>query len=606
MRKQILIVLLAVMLAALFVACKNDPQVVEYTITFDKNNEAAVGKMDPQKAVEKTDVTLPENKFILANYGFGGWNTKKDGTGTAYADKGKIEKISADITLYAQWKGDVYKVTLTTNGGTIAEGKDVTSYTYGVGATLPVAADITKDNYGFGGWFDNEQCTGDAVTAIPATATGAKTFYAKWTADTYAVTLTTNGGTIAEGKNVTSYTYGVGATLPVAADITKDNYTFGGWFDNEQCTGEAVTAIPDTATGAKTFYAKWTADTYKVTLTTNGGTIAEGKNVTSYTYGVGATLPVAADITKTCYVFKGWFDNEKCTGEAVTAISKTDTGDKTFYAKWVDELAGTAWVDDKYGIIVISDESSHVYLSMLGLGTEKNDYSLCVQDNTKYVVTDGEQIKYEFSGNNLILYLQMAEPPAPATAVTFVPGGDTCTITFDNNETGEEHATETQIVLKGTDMPLLYDAFTKEGNLLWWTTGKEGKGTAYLNGASINCTADTILYANWVEAPFSSNWVGKDATKDIHIYFTNEEGISKVKLTFMIEGNPFDTDFAPYEFIIHDGKPCISITAYSTTFICAFSFEGSTLSVDLSPFNAIPGLPENFFSTSELFTKQLN
>ena len=605
MRKQILIVLLAIMLAALFMACKNDPQVVEYTITFDKNNEAAVGTMDPQKAVEKTDVTLPENKFTLANYGFGGWNTKKDGTGTAYADKGKIEKISADITLYAQWKGDVYKVTLTTNGGTIAEGKNVTSYTYGVGATLPVAADITKDNYGFGGWFDNEQCTGDAVTAIPATATGAKTFYAKWTADTYAVTLTTNGGTIAEGKNVTSYTYGVGATLPVAADITKDNYTFGGWFDNEQCTGEAVTAIPDTATGAKTFYAKWTADTYKVTLTTNGGTIAEGKNVTSYTYGVGATLPVAADITKTCYVFKGWFDNEKCTGEAVTAISKTDTGDKTFYAKWVDEFAGTAWVDKKYGLIIICDESSHVYLSMAEDGTEKLGYVLTVDKDNKTWIEAEEigSLQYEFDEKgNLIMYLPLDVDPVP---VTFEPGGETCTITFDNNETGKKHATETQIVLKGKDMPLLYNAFKKDGNLLWWTTEPKGKGTAYLNGAFINCTADTILYANWVGDPFLSNWDGEDATKDIQIYFDEDEGISKVKLTFKIEDITFDTGFAPYEFIIHNGKPCISITAYDTTFICAFSFAESKLSVDLSPFNVIPGLPDNFFSSAELFTKQL-
>ena len=44
------------------------------------------------------------------------------------------------------------------------------------------------------------------------------------------------------------------------------------------------------------FTGAWTANTYTVTLVTNGGAINSG-NVTSYTYGVGATLP--ADVTQT-------------------------------------------------------------------------------------------------------------------------------------------------------------------------------------------------------------------------------------------------------------------------------------------------------------------
>jgi uncharacterized repeat protein (TIGR02543 family) len=47
---------------------------------------------------------------------------------------------------------------------------------------------------------------------------------------------------------------------------------------------------------------------------------------------VGATLP--ADGTKTGHVFAGWYANSGFTGSAVTHISATDTGNKTFYAKW--------------------------------------------------------------------------------------------------------------------------------------------------------------------------------------------------------------------------------------------------------------------------------
>lgn len=56
---------------------------------------------------------------------------------------------------------------------------------------------------------------------------------------------------------------------------------------------------------------QWTAPTYTVTLNAGDGTINSG-NVTSYTYGVGATLPT--DVTRTGYTFKGWYDNENLTG----------------------------------------------------------------------------------------------------------------------------------------------------------------------------------------------------------------------------------------------------------------------------------------------------
>jgi hypothetical protein len=80
-------------------------------------------------------------------------------------------------------------------------------------------------------------------------------------------------------------------------------------------------------------------ETYSVTLHTNDGTISEGKNVTSYVQEMGATLPTSTDITKDGNEFKGWFDNSGLTGNAVTSISTTDTGNKEYWAKW--ELAHT-------------------------------------------------------------------------------------------------------------------------------------------------------------------------------------------------------------------------------------------------------------------------
>ena len=240
--------------------------------------------------------------------------------------------VPAEVTkLTAQWTAPTYAVTLNTNGGTINSG-NVTSYTYGVGATLPTAGDMTYTGHTFVGWYDNENLTGSPVTAIGGTETGNKEYWAKWEANAYTVTLNTNGGTINNG-NVTEYTYGVGATLPTAGDMTYTGHTFVGWYDNENLTGSPVTAISNTETGNKEYWAKWEANTYTVTLNTNGGTINSG-NVTGYTYGVGATLPTADDMTYTGHTFVGWYDNENLTGDPVTAIGGTEMGNKEYWAKW--------------------------------------------------------------------------------------------------------------------------------------------------------------------------------------------------------------------------------------------------------------------------------
>ncbi|MFR7885912.1 MAG: InlB B-repeat-containing protein [Pseudoruminococcus massiliensis] len=252
-----------------------------------------------------------------------------DGNGNSYAPGASVP---ADVTeLTVQWTAPTYTVTLNAGGGTINNG-NVTGYTYGVGATLPTAGDMTYTGHTFKGWYDNENLTGSPVTAIGNTETGNKEYWAKWEANTYTVTLNAGGGTINNG-NVTGYTYGVGATLPTAGDMTYTGHTFKGWYDNENLTGSPVTAIGNTETGNKEYWAKWEANTYTVTLNAGGGTINNG-NVTGYTYGVGATLPTAGDMTYTGHTFKGWYDNENLTGSPVTAIGNTETGNKEYWAKW--------------------------------------------------------------------------------------------------------------------------------------------------------------------------------------------------------------------------------------------------------------------------------
>ena len=53
-----------------------------------------------------SDVTIPgdtSKSFKRTGYRFAGWNTAKDGKGTAYADGGRVPLQGKDVTLYAQW-----------------------------------------------------------------------------------------------------------------------------------------------------------------------------------------------------------------------------------------------------------------------------------------------------------------------------------------------------------------------------------------------------------------------------------------------------------------------------------------------------------------------
>ena len=145
-----------------------------------------------------------------------------DGNGNSYEPGGSVP---ADVTeLTVQWTAPTYAVTLNTNGGTIADGKDVTGYTYGVGATLPAADDMTYTGHTFKGWYDNENLTGSPVTAIGGTGTGNKEYWAKWEINQYTITVKPENG---KADITITQDYGTNITAP--ADPTRDGYTFMGW-----------------------------------------------------------------------------------------------------------------------------------------------------------------------------------------------------------------------------------------------------------------------------------------------------------------------------------------------------------------------------------------
>ena len=196
----------------------------------------------------------------------------------------------------------------------------------------------TRRGYTLEGWYTTPDFTTQVTSGTTVTTARDHTLYAKWTANTYTVTLDANGGTVTpttlsvvyDGKYGDRYNN----SLPLAK---RDGYTFNGWY-TDKIGGLEVEYFHLVSKAANhTIYARWTPNTYTVTLNGGGGA---GTNLTSYTYGKGAVLPT--DWTKQCAKFEGWY-TAQTGGTKVTSISTTTLGDQSYYARWSD--AHTAVID---------------------------------------------------------------------------------------------------------------------------------------------------------------------------------------------------------------------------------------------------------------------
>ena len=192
-------------------------------------------------------------------------------------------------------------VTLDLGGGKLGGSSDAIQIIVKTGSefTAPASDGLTRPDGNTGSYFMWLDGNGNSYApggSVPADVTK---LTVQWTAPTYAVTLHTNGGTINSG-NVTEYTYGVGATLPTADDMTYTGHTFKGWYDNESLTGSPVTAISDTETGNKEYWAKWEINQYTITVKPENG---KADITITQDYGTPITAPT---LTRDGYQFNGW------------------------------------------------------------------------------------------------------------------------------------------------------------------------------------------------------------------------------------------------------------------------------------------------------------
>jgi uncharacterized repeat protein (TIGR02543 family) len=108
-----------------------------YHVTYNGNsNTSGSVPVDNSDYASGSSVTVLGNTGDLAKAGFSfdGWNTKADGTGTAYGAGDHFQMACGDKTLYAQWKPAKFVINTSVTNGSIDP--DQTGIAYGSDLTI--------------------------------------------------------------------------------------------------------------------------------------------------------------------------------------------------------------------------------------------------------------------------------------------------------------------------------------------------------------------------------------------------------------------------------------------------------------------------------------
>ena len=159
-----------------------------FTVRFDGNGSDGTTANEPFFGYVGTKVTIPACKYKKKGYLFTGWNTKKDGSGTAY--KAGTKTADTISVLYAQWKKAKFKVTLSFPGGTYtnrsgSRWQDSYSFTYTFTSLtdsnyLPFGGNMSKPDCSFVGWYTDEDYTKRVEKLTINNTTDNMILYAKW------------------------------------------------------------------------------------------------------------------------------------------------------------------------------------------------------------------------------------------------------------------------------------------------------------------------------------------------------------------------------------------------------------------------------------------
>jgi uncharacterized repeat protein (TIGR02543 family)/LPXTG-motif cell wall-anchored protein len=315
-----------------------------YSITTD----LAGGSVATPNPTTYTYETFP---FTLVNptrtgYDFAGW------TGTGLSEPTMVVEFPAgsygDRSYTATWTLVGYSIDYDLAGGTQGSPTNPVGYTVESGAI--VLSQPTRTGYDFVGWTGTGLSGPTATVAIPAGATGDRSYTATWSPTDYAISYDLAGGTEGAPANPTGYT--VESDEIVLSNPSLAGHTFLGWQGTDLSAPALDVHIPAGSTGDRSYTAVWA----EVVVTLDSAAAAPGDAVGVHVDGllpggsysivmhsspvVLATLVAAGDGTIDATVH---IPGSAPVGPHTIAVapSDDDAATITLAALWVLQLAST-------------------------------------------------------------------------------------------------------------------------------------------------------------------------------------------------------------------------------------------------------------------------
>ena len=334
------------------------------------------------------------------------------------------------------------------------------------------------------------------------------TVRAVYTLEVYNIELILNGG-ILDGDKPTAYTVLESVRLPAPS---RRFFTFAGWYESEDFSGEAMTEIAADSVGDKCFYAKWIADEYTVTFEPNGGVnhLHNTTDGTLYKYTAESAPLTLVAATRDGYSFVRWADED---GNTVTAIYSETPTDFTLYAEW----------------------EAVVYHISYELSGGVNSYGYV----DSYTVEDGDialplplKSGYDFGGWHLLESLNDAGVmtlPASSTARDVVLYAEWILIEYEISYelNGGDNSLANPAVYTVENGILTLDCAKRAGYMFagWYTNSDFMSDEVYELNAEID--GSVILYAKWEIVTYSITYFldGGENNGDNPASYTVEDGV---------------------------------------------------------------------------------
>ena len=330
----------------------------------------------------ETTYTVESNDVLFESihkngYKFAGWydNAEFNGEPITVIPAGS----HGNVELYAKWEQVTFNFVYDLGGGVNDAANPLT---FTIDTFIDAVANLrssSKDYYDFKSWTCGPEDS--AVETWKADGNASLCTYsdnycliAKYTPIDYSITFNLGGGSFAETP-VDKYNIETAdLTLPIPS---RTGYTFVGWFDNDQLSGEAIDCIPLGSHDDKVFYAKWQTIDYAITYDLNdANSVSPATNSTSNpaTYTIEDTV-VFADPTRVGYKFTGW---------SISNIDVGTYGEKTITANW--QIIN-------YDITYDLNDSNSVSLATNN-GTNPSTYT--IEENVTFIAPT--RAGYEFAG----------------------------------------------------------------------------------------------------------------------------------------------------------------------------------------------------------------